>query len=92
MGANPEDPQALCPMLQARSSEAIRKKPGRTEYQRAIVSLAADGSLQVRTTGQQGSGVLSSMVQANGLMVLPHGQGNIAKGDVVEVMMFAGVL
>ena len=92
MGASPEDPQVQCPMLQARSSEAIRKKPGRTEYQRAIVSRGADGSLQVRTTGQQGSGVLSSMVQANGLMVLPHGQGNIAKGDVVEVMMFAGVL
>ena len=92
MGASPEDPQVQCPMLQARSSEAIRKKPGRTEYQRAIVSRGADGSLQVRTTGQQGSGVLSSMVQANGLMVLPHGQGNIAEGDVVEVMMFAGVL
>ena len=62
------------------------------EYQRAIVSRAANGSLQVRTTGQQGSGVLSSMVQANGLIVLPHGQGNIDIGDIVEVMMFAGVL
>ena len=92
MGASPNDPQVQCPMLQARSSEAIRKKPGRTEYQRAIVSRAVDGSLQVRITGQQGSGVLSSMVQANGLMVLPHGQGNIAIGDTVEVMMFAGVL
>ena len=92
MGASPNDSQVQCPMLQARSSEAIRKKPGRTEYQRAIVSRAADGALQVRTTGQQGSGVLSSMVQANGLMVLPHGQGNIAIGDTVEVMMFAGVL
>jgi molybdopterin molybdotransferase len=79
-------------MLQARSSEAIRKKPGRTEYQRAIVSRAPDGSLQARTTGQQGSGVLSSMVQANGLIVLPHDQGDIAVGDGVQVMMFAGVL
>jgi molybdopterin molybdotransferase len=79
-------------MLHARSSEAIRKKPGRTEYQRAIVSRAPDGSLKARTTGQQGSGVLSSMVQANGLMVLPHDQGNIAVGDGVQVMMFAGVL
>ena len=92
MGARADDPQVQIPLLQARSREAIRKKPGRTEYQRAIVSRAADGSLQVRTTGQQGSGVLSSMVQANGLMVLPHAQGNIAAGDVVEVMMFAGVL
>ena len=92
MGARADDPQVDCPLLQARSSEAIRKKPGRTEYQRAIVSRAADGTLTVRTTGQQGSGVLSSMVQANGLMVLPHAQGNIAIGDGVEVMMFAGVL
>ena len=92
MGARANDPQVDSPLLQARSSEAIRKKPGRTEYQRAIVSRAADGTLNVRTTGQQGSGVLSSMVQANGLMVLPHAQGNIAIGDVVEVMMFAGVL
>lgn len=92
MGGRANDPQVDSPLLQARSSEAIRKKPGRTEYQRAIVSRAADGTLTVRTTGQQGSGVLSSMVQANGLMVLPHAQGNIAIGDVVEVMMFAGVL
>jgi len=92
MGARADDPQVDSPLLQARSSEAIRKKPGRTEYQRAIVSRAADGALTVRTTGQQGSGVLSSMVQANGLMVLPHAQGNIAIGDMVEVMMFAGVL
>jgi molybdopterin molybdotransferase len=92
MGARADDPQVDSPLLQARSSEAIRKKPGRTEYQRAIVSRAADGALTVRTTGQQGSGVLSSMVQANGLMVLPHAQGNIAIGDGVEVMMFAGVL
>lgn len=92
MGARANDPQVDSPLLQACSSEAVRKKPGRTEYQRAIVSRAADGTLNVRTTGQQGSGVLSSMVQANGLMVLPHAQGNIAIGDVVEVMMFAGVL
>ena len=92
MGARANDPQVDSPLLQACSSEAIRKKPGRTEYQRAIVSRAADGTLNVRTTGQQGSGVLSSMVQANGLMVLPHAQGNIAIGDVFEVMMLAGVL
>ena len=79
------------PLLKARSSEAIRKKPGRTEYQRGIVSSAPDGSLQVCTTGNQGSGVLSSMVQANGLIVLHHGQGNVAVGDEVDVMMLASV-
>lgn len=79
-------------LLQARSMEAMRKKPGRTEYQRGIVSRAADGTLQVRTTGNQGSGVLRSMVEANGLIVLHHAQGNVAAGDWVDVMMFEGVI
>jgi molybdopterin molybdotransferase len=78
------------PLLRARSLEAMRKKPGRTEYQRGTVSSAADGTLQVKTTGNQGSGVLSSMAQANGLIVLHHGQGNVAAGEDVDVMMFDG--
>ncbi len=88
MGANPEPTL----MLKASSSEAIRKKPGRTEYQRGRVSTAPDGSLQVKTTGSQGSGVLSSMAEANGLIVLHHGQGNVAVGAEVDVMMFDGVI
>ena len=88
MGANPKP----LPLLQAHSQEPIRKKAGRTEYQRGIVSTGADGRLQVRITGNQGSGVLSSMVQANGLIVLTHAKGNVAVGDLVSVMMFDGVL
>ena len=88
MGANPEPTL----MLKASSSEAIRKKPGRTEYQRGRVSTAPDGSLQVKTTGSQGSGVLSSMAEANGLIVLHHAQGNVAVGAEVDVMMFDGVI
>jgi molybdopterin molybdotransferase len=84
--------QTQAPMLKAHSLEAIRKKPGRTEYQRGIVSTAADGQLVVRTTGQQGSGVLSSMVQANGLLVLAHDQGDIAVGDELDVLMFEGAI
>ncbi len=80
------------PLLHAKSTEAIRKKPGRTEYQRGIVSTAPDGTLHVATTGNQGSGVLSSMVRANGLIVLHHGQGNVAVGDEVNVMMFDGAV
>jgi len=82
----------VTPLLKARSSEAIRKKPGRTEYQRAVVTTTANGSLEVRTTGQQGSGVLSSMVAANGLLVLHHDQGNVAVGDEVDMLMFDGVI
>ena len=88
MGARPE-PDVL---LRAHSLEAIRKKPGRTEYQRGRVTTAPDGSLHVKTTGSQGSGVLRSMAEANGLIVLRHGQGNVAVGDEVEVMMFDGTI
>ena len=80
------------PMLRAKSREAIRKKPGRTEYQRGSVCNTADGNLEVAITGQQGSGVLSSMVQANGLIVLHHEQGDVAPGQDVDVMMFDGVI
>jgi molybdopterin molybdotransferase len=87
MGANPAKYCSAPLYLQARSGEALRKKPGRTEYQRGTVTRVADGSLQVKTTGNQGSGVLSSMVQANGLIVLHHAQGNVAVGGVVDVLM-----
>ncbi len=80
------------PMLKARSLERLRKKPGRTEYQRGIVTRNAQGRLEVRTTGNQGSGVLSSMVSGNGLIVLDHAQGDVALGDEVDVLMFEGAL
>ncbi len=80
------------PLLKAKSLEPLRKKAGRTEYQRGFVSSAADGTLQVCTTGNQGSGVLSSMVQGNGLIVLHHEQGNVAVGDEVDVLMFEGAI
>jgi molybdopterin molybdotransferase len=88
MGAQAE----ATPCLQARSEVALRKKPGRTEYQRGIVTRAADGQLQVRAIGNQGSGVLSSMVQGNGLMVLHHEQGSVQAGELVDVMMFDGAI
>ncbi len=83
---------APLPMLKARSLVPIIKKPGRTEYQRGCVSTAVQGALWVKTTGSQGSGVLRSMVQANGLIVLHHDQGNVAAGDEVDVMMFDGAI
>ena len=85
--------QAPAPvLLRAKSLEALRKKAGRTEYQRGFVSQAVDGSLQVRAAGNQGSGVLSSMVEGNGLIVLHHTQGNVNAGEEVDVMMFEGVI
>ena len=81
------------PLLRAVSVEAIRKKPGRTEYQRGIVTRAAgSGEWQVRLTGSQGSGILRSMSEANGLVVLAHAQGNVAAGEPVDVLPFDGLV
>ena len=80
------------PTLRAACSTALRKKPGRTEYQRGIVSRGADGRWQVAITGSQGSGILSSMSVANGMVVLHHAQGDVAAGDEVDVIPFDGLV
>jgi len=79
--------EAPVPLMRAKSQEILRKKPGRTEYQRGIATRNAQGELQVVTTGNQGSGVLSSMVQANCLIVLSHTQSTAQVGDWVDVLM-----
>ena len=84
-----EPPQ---PLLRAACTTALRKKPGRTEYQRGIVARAADGRWQVAITGSQGSGILSSMSAANGMVVLHHEQGNVDAGDEVDVIPFDGLV
>ncbi|HYP71150.1 MAG TPA: gephyrin-like molybdotransferase Glp [Variovorax sp.] len=91
MGCN-ESGSAPPPLLRAKSTMAIRKKAGRTEYQRGYVEMVPGQLPQVSIAGNQGSGVLSSMVEANGLLVLHHQQGNVAAGDEVDVMVFEGVI
>jgi molybdopterin molybdotransferase len=80
------------PLLRVRSAQAIRKKPGRTEYQRGILGAGTDGRPEVRITGQQGSGVLRSMSEANCFIVLAHEHGSVQAGDEVEVMLFDGLV
>jgi len=87
-GAAPEP----LPLLRARALDAIRKKPGRTEYQRGIVSRAADGDWDVQLTGAQGSGILRSMSVANGLVLLHHEQGSVERGGYVDVLPFDGLV
>ncbi|HWK83530.1 MAG TPA: gephyrin-like molybdotransferase Glp [Caldimonas sp.] len=84
-------PEAI-PTLRAASVTAIRKKPGRTEYQRGVVTRADSGGWQVRVSGAQGSGILRSMSEANGLVVLRHEQGDVAAGELVDVLPFDGVV
>ena len=83
---------APLPLLRARCTTALRKKPGRTEYQRGIVTRGADGRWSVAITGSQGSGILSSMSVANGMVVLGHEQGSVAAGDEVDVVPFDGLV
>ena len=80
------------PYLRARSASALRKKPGRTEYQRGVLSVGADGAMEVKLTGSQGSGVLRSMSEANCIVVLHHGQGSVAAGEPVDCLAFDGLV
>mgnify|MGYP003513721713 FL=1 len=84
--------EATQPLLRAACTTPLRKKPGRTEYQRGIVTRAANGRWQVAITGSQGSGILSSMSAANGMGVLHHEQGNVNAGDEVDVIPFDGLV
>jgi molybdopterin molybdotransferase len=74
------------PLLNATSASPIRKVPGRTEYQRGIL-FRDGGEWKVRTTGQQGSGVLRSMSEANCFIVLEHERGSVAAGEPVAVQL-----
>jgi molybdopterin molybdotransferase len=76
--------------LKARCSESLRKKPGRMEFQRGILSIDPDGQAVVRSTGAQGSGLLRSMSAANCFILLPRDAGRIEPGTIVDVQPFVG--
>jgi molybdopterin molybdotransferase len=79
------------PLLRAKSQAAMRKKPGRTEFQRGVLE-RKDGEWSVRLTGAQGSGILRSMSEANCFVVLGHDQGAVKAGDYVDVMLMDGLV
>ncbi|NJN47436.1 MAG: molybdopterin molybdotransferase MoeA [Candidatus Competibacteraceae bacterium] len=70
----------------------LRKRPGRTEFQRGILERQSDGNLAVRGTGDQGSGILNTMSRANCLIVLPHDGETVEAGTLVDVQPFEGLL
>ena len=74
--------------LQAVSNSTLKKRPGRTEFQRGILSQSSDGQLCVTKTGEQGSGVLTSMSRANCFIVLPAEQTRVEPGATVRVQPF----
>jgi molybdopterin molybdotransferase len=83
---------APLPMFRVALSAPIRKVPGRTEFQRGILSPDGSGGYTVRTTGDQGSGILSSMSQANCFIVLGSDIGNVAAGELVDVQLLEGLI
>ncbi len=83
--------KAVAPTLKIKSLENIRKKPGRTEIVRAILQQDNSGEWTVKTTGKQGSGILSSMSLANAFIILEHDRSSVKSGETVTVQTFAGL-
>ncbi len=85
------DPVPERPLLTVVAANAIKKQPGRREYLRGTVAVI-DGRWQVQTVGNQGSGVLRSMSEANCFVVLPEDCAGVAAGESVAVQLFEGLL
>lgn len=85
------DPLPAQPVLKALCTSAIKKAPGRTEFQRGVLYLE-DGVYKVRTTGEQGSGILKSMSDANCFIMLADHVGNVEAGAVVDVQVLEGFI
>ncbi|MCG6871911.1 MAG: bifunctional molybdopterin-guanine dinucleotide biosynthesis adaptor protein MobB/molybdopterin molybdotransferase MoeA [Gammaproteobacteria bacterium] len=85
--------EATQPLLvQARCATGMRKRPGRTEYQRGTLRSDPNGDLVVSGTGPQGSGILRSVSEANCFVILPLESGSVEPGTLVTVMPFYGLL
>jgi molybdopterin molybdotransferase len=72
------------PRFTAVAAEPMSKKPGRREFKRGILRFTGRG-WEVTTTGPQGSGILSSMVLANCLIVLEEPRSDVSAGETVLV-------
>jgi molybdopterin molybdotransferase len=88
-GRDPVDP---APTFKVPCTSSLKKAPGRTEFQRGILTRGADGEWSVRVTGEQGSGILRSMSEANCFIILPTDQGNVTPGTLVDVQVMEGVV
>ena len=79
------------PVVKARAATRFRKKPNRAEVYRAVLSLDENGEPIVFSTGQQGSGLLSSMSRANCFVLLDDDAVTAEPGDSVDVQLFDGL-
>ena len=79
------------PLLKVQCVESIFKRPGRTEFQRGIL-FQSNKTWKVKTTGQQGSAILSSMSKANCFIVLSADRGAIKAGEIVDIQLMASFI
>ena len=79
-------------VVTARTTDVLKKRPGRTEYQRGILSRGNSGELLVSPTGDQGSGILRSMSIADCFIILPAESGRVEADSVVSVQPFHGLM
>jgi molybdopterin molybdotransferase len=86
------DTQADPIMIRATCQSRLKKRPGRIEYQRGILERDTDGSMVVHKTGAQGSGILSSMSQANCFIILGMDNAGVEPGQEVDVQPFFGIV
>ncbi|MEX3916043.1 gephyrin-like molybdotransferase Glp [Paraburkholderia sp. BR10872] len=80
------------PLVPALSDQPIKKRAGRTEFQRGLARRDASGQWRVAPTGSQSSGALSTMSEANCFIVLAHEAGDLDAGDAVDIMLFDGLV
>jgi molybdopterin molybdotransferase len=85
------DPLPPAERFAARAAFSMRKQPGRVEYLRGRLQRGADG-VAVALAGAQGSGVLSSMSEADCFIVLPEDSSAVQEGDTVFVQPFHGLI
>ena len=88
-GQNPVPP---LPTFKVPCTSALKKAPGRTEFQRGVLTRDASGAWSGKVTGEQGSGILRSMSEANCFIILPTDQGNVTPGAMVDVQVMEGVV
>ena len=69
----------------------LKKRPGRTDFQRGILTRNENGELVVDGAGMQASHILSGMSKANCFIILPAESGNIEAGSLVNVQPFNGL-
>ena len=78
--------------VEARLAHAVSIRPGRTEFIRVTLSRDAEGAYLARSTGTQSSGVLLSMAQADGLLVVPATSKGLAEGESAVVQLLDGTV